>query len=195
MKLKHILLAMGTVGLLGVALPARAQGFATLHNFTNTPDGANPRQLAWMNGLFYGATANGGANGYGSLFRLNTNGAAFAPVYSFTGAGNDGNTPNNPLVRVVLSMMVESGDYFFFALNSEGGLTAFRSELGEANLAGLTTSLPRIRRSATTDVQYRRAVSSFRKNPDPPGVLLDWVCRDHLEHLNVTKDYLELTPA
>ena len=104
-------------------------------------------------------------------------------------------TPNNPLVRVVLTMMVESGDYFFFALNSDGGLTAFRSELGEANLAGLTTNLPRIRRSATTDVQYRRAVSSFRKNPDPPGVLLDWVCRDHLEHLNVTKDYLELTPA
>ena len=64
-------------------------------------------------------------------------------------------TPNNPLVRVVLTMMVESGDYFFFALNSDGGLTAFRSELGEANLAGLTTNLPRIRRSATTDVQYR----------------------------------------
>jgi len=95
----------------------------------------------------------------------------------------------------VLTTMVESGDYFFFALNSEQGLTAFRSEFGDTNLAGLTTNLPRIRGSATSDAQYRRAVSSFRKNPDPPGVLLDWVCRDRLDYLDVAKDYLELTPA
>ena len=103
--------------------------------------------------------------------------------------------PNNPLVRTVLTTMVESGDYFFFALNSEGSLTAFRSEFGEANLAGLRTNLRRIQRSTTTDAEYRRTVSSFQKNPDPPGLLLDWVCHDHLEYLDVANDYLELTPS
>ena len=42
--------------------------------------------------------------------------------------------PNNPLVQTVITAMVESGAYFFFALSSEGRVTAFRSEFGEAAL-------------------------------------------------------------
>src|ERR1019366_8256654 len=98
MKFKHIGLAVGTGLLLGVTLPARAQGFTTQHNFTNTPDGANPRQLVWTNGLFYGSTANGGANGVGSIYKFNPNGPAFTPLYDFTGATNNGSLPNNLLV-------------------------------------------------------------------------------------------------
>ena len=98
MKFKHIGLAVGTGLLLGVTLPARAQGFTTQHNFTNTPDGANPRQLVWTNGLFYGSTANGGANGVGSIYKFNPNGPAFTPLYDFTGATNNGSSPNNLLV-------------------------------------------------------------------------------------------------
>ena len=45
--------------------------------------------------------------------------------------------PNNPLVRTVLTSMVKTKDYFFFALDSQGGVTLFRSECGEANLVGL----------------------------------------------------------
>jgi hypothetical protein len=37
--------------------------------------------------------------------------------------------PNNPLARAVLTAMVESGDYFFFALDSAQSPTAFRSEI------------------------------------------------------------------
>lgn len=102
--------------------------------------------------------------------------------------------PNNPLVRTVLTTMVESGDYFFFAV-SRGAATAFRSEIGQENLAGLKTNLPRIRNSTTTESQYRKAVSAFERNPDPPGVLLDWVCRDHPDYLDLTADRLDLTPA
>jgi hypothetical protein len=102
--------------------------------------------------------------------------------------------PNNPIVQAVLATMIKCGDYFFFAV-SDGSATAFRSQIGQADLAGLKTNFPRIRRSATTDAQYRRAVASFGKNPDPPGTMLDWVCRDHPDYLDLTTDRFELTPA
>lgn len=103
--------------------------------------------------------------------------------------------PNNPLVQAVLTAMVESRDYFFFVLSSNGSATAFRSEIGEENLAGLKTNLPRIQRSTTTDMQYRKAVAQFERNPDPAGTLLDWVCRDNIEYLDLTKDRLDLNPV
>jgi hypothetical protein len=103
--------------------------------------------------------------------------------------------PNNPLVQAVLTTMVTSGDYFFFELNSNGSATAFRSEIGETNLVGLKTNLPRIQRSTTTDMQYRKAVSQFERNPDPAGTLLHWVCRDKVEYLDLTTDRLDLNPV
>jgi hypothetical protein len=103
--------------------------------------------------------------------------------------------PNNPLVQAVLTTMVESKDYFFFALSSNGIATAFRSEIGEDNLAGLKTNLPRIQQSKTTDAQYRKTVSAFMRNPEPPGTLLNWVCRDNVAYLDLSKDRLEMTPA
>jgi len=52
--------------------------------------------------------------------------------------------PKNPLVQTVLTTMVHSGDYVFFAINANGSATAFRSDIGQAALAGLTTNLLRI---------------------------------------------------
>ncbi len=103
--------------------------------------------------------------------------------------------PNNPLVRTVLTTMVESGDYYFFALDTSGSATVFRSAIGEADVAGLSTTLPRIRRSTTTEAQYQRAVTAFEKNLQPPGVLLPWVCRDTSDVLDLTTDRLDLTPT
>src|ERR1700733_6159469 len=98
MKIRNIGLAVGLVWSLGVILPAGAQVFTLQHNFTNMPDGANPRQVVWTNGVFYGAAANGGTNGHGMLYEFNPAGSVFSPVHYFTGATSDGNTPNNPLV-------------------------------------------------------------------------------------------------
>jgi hypothetical protein len=39
--------------------------------------------------------------------------------------------PNNRLVKTVLTRMVESGDYFFFAISPNQSVTAFRSEIGQ----------------------------------------------------------------
>src|SRR6266704_2685012 len=37
--------------------------------------------------------------------------------------------PNNPLVQTVLTMMIESGGYFFLVLNPDQSVTAFWSEI------------------------------------------------------------------
>src|ERR1039457_655037 len=124
MRLKNIGLSVWTGLLLSVSLTARAQVFTAQHNFTNTPDGANPRQLAWMNCLFYGSTANGGINGSGSLFQFSTNGPVFTTIYHFTGAINNGNQPNNLLVTSNLIYGTASGGSnslgMIFAVNTNG---------------------------------------------------------------------------
>ena len=103
--------------------------------------------------------------------------------------------PNNPVVQTVLNRMLETGDYFFFAVDPKGSVTTFRSELGQEDLAGLKTNLPLIKNAKTTDAQYRKAVALFEKNPDPPGRMLNWVCRDDTDYLDLTQHREELTPA
>jgi hypothetical protein len=103
--------------------------------------------------------------------------------------------PNNPVARAVLTLMVETGDYFFFALDSKSSLTAFRSDLGEGNLTALRSYLPRIQHSQTTEAQYQQLVTSFRNKPEPPGTLLRWVCHDNPEYLNLFEERLEMIPA
>ena len=65
--------------------------------------------------------------------------------------------PNNRLVKTVLMRMVESGDYFFFAISCNQSVTAFRSEIGPKNLAGLSTNLRQIqeRRMPNTKERWR----------------------------------------
>ena len=67
-----------------------ASGMETvLHTFTG-PDGAAPAAaLAWdSQHNIYGTTTLGGANGYGTVFKLDSSGN-FTTLYSFTG-GSDG---------------------------------------------------------------------------------------------------------
>ena len=42
--------------------------------------------------------------------------------------------PHHTLAHAVLTTMMDSGDDFFFALDSGNSTRAFRSELGEGNL-------------------------------------------------------------
>jgi hypothetical protein len=100
--------------------------------------------------------------------------------------------PNNPIAQTVLSMMIESGGYFFLLIEPGNKVTAYRSELGDDTLAGLKANLPRIQHSRTTEAEYRSAVSQFSKNPDPPGEMLHWVCCDDAKYLDLSRDRLEL---
>jgi hypothetical protein len=102
--------------------------------------------------------------------------------------------PSNSLAKTVLTNMVESGEYFFFALAPNRRMTAFRSEIGDATLSGLIANLQRIRASTTTESQYNHALAQFRRHPSPPGHVLEWVCRDNLDYLDLTEDRLEMNP-
>jgi uncharacterized repeat protein (TIGR03803 family) len=58
----------------GVVFRLTAKGqFTVLHSFTSTPDGANPTWGSLFrdaSGNIYGVTPNGGANGYGVVFKI-----------------------------------------------------------------------------------------------------------------------------
>jgi hypothetical protein len=103
--------------------------------------------------------------------------------------------PNNPIARTVLKLMIDQGEYFFFAVNPSRSATAFKAEVGEYDLGGILPFLDRIMASKTTDRQYEKAVASFTKNPEPPGTMLNWVCRDKAEYLDLTGDTFVLNPA
>ena len=103
--------------------------------------------------------------------------------------------PNTLLVWTVVTTMVQNEDYFFFALDARGSVTAFRSEIGQADLVGLKTNLPRIHQAQTTEAQYCRTVALFEQHPQPAGMLLPWVCREDAAYLDLTTDRLNMTPA
>lgn len=104
--------------------------------------------------------------------------------------------PNNAVAQAVLQHMIESGDYFFFAIDEETGIaTAFRSEIGDDTLLGLTENWERLQNSTTTEDQYHQVMLKFAANPHPRGIFLKWVCRDNIEYLDLSKDRMDLTPA
>lgn len=77
--------------------------------------------------------------------------------------------PNNPVAQAVLTRMFETGDYFIFVLGASGGVTTFRTEIGQEALSGA-------------------------HHPEPAGPLLEWVCRDDPGYLDLRTDRLDLTP-
>jgi uncharacterized repeat protein (TIGR03803 family) len=75
-------------------------GFTVLHDFTGGIDGANPRAGLILSGnSLYGAAFAGGSWGWGEVFAVNTDGAEFTNLYSFTGRMDGA----NPIGGLVLS--------------------------------------------------------------------------------------------
>ncbi len=73
-------------------LAGHAQTLSVLYTFTNGADGGNPVGLVeGSDGSFYGTAANGGSEGWGSLFQI-TSAGTLTPLYSFK-SGDDGATP------------------------------------------------------------------------------------------------------
>ena len=93
--------------------------------------------------------------------------------------------PNTLLVQTILTKMIESGQYFFLALNPDKTVVTFKADLGEEDIAGLRTNFPKIQAATTTDEEYNRGLHYFHQAPDPAGKLLNWVCRDNMDFLNL----------
>ena len=102
---------------------------------------------------------------------------------------------HNPLVQAVLSTMIKNKDYFFFAINTDQSVISFRSHLEEPDLAGLRTNQENFNKVTCLPEQYEKACQAFAKNPQPPGQILEWVCRDDLDYLDLTHHRLELDPS
>ena len=71
-----------------------------LHSFTGSPDGAQPYAGLVMDnaGNLYGTTQNGGASGFGTVFKVDNTGTE-SVLHSFAGGSSDG---ADPTARVIL---------------------------------------------------------------------------------------------
>lgn len=74
-------------------------GYAVLHGFTSANgDGGNPYgDVALMGSTLYGTTNNGGSNGYGVVFKVNTDGSGYSTLYSLD-PSTDGINPQTGLL-------------------------------------------------------------------------------------------------
>ena len=76
-------------------------GVATiLHNFTSNPDGSEPASgvILGKDGNFYGDTPQGGAYGYGTLFKMTPSGK-LTILYSFNSSTDYATNPTAPLLQ------------------------------------------------------------------------------------------------
>lgn len=91
----------------GVVFRVNADGtaFTNLHVFSGT-DGRNPGNagLTLSGNSLYGTTYLGGATGYGTVFKLQTDGTGFTNLYSFSAVLNGTNSDGaNPTYGVIFS--------------------------------------------------------------------------------------------
>jgi uncharacterized repeat protein (TIGR03803 family) len=117
------------------AVNTDGSGFTNLHSFTNGADGANPYAGLILSGnTLYGTATEGGSNGYGTVFAVNTNGGGFMVLHSFTALDTNTYTTNsdgaNPYAGLILSgnTLYGTADYggtngrgTVFAVNTDGG--------------------------------------------------------------------------
>ncbi len=76
-------------------------GFEILHSFTvSVNDGREPESgsLVVSGSVLFGMTPNGGANGHGTIFRMNVDGTGYQLLHSFDGVKGHGMHPTGSLV-------------------------------------------------------------------------------------------------
>ncbi len=116
-----------------------AGGLTTLVQFTGTTGafpGTSPNTnlLRASDGNFYGTTTSGGANGFGTIFKMAPDGT-FTSLLSFTGtsAGNLGQTPSTNLIQ--------GTDGNIFGTTTSGGGNGSNGTVFKMTPAGALTTL------------------------------------------------------
>jgi uncharacterized repeat protein (TIGR03803 family) len=102
--------------------------FTDLYPFTNGSDGSNPLAALVLSGnTLYGTANNGGTNGLGTIFAVNTDGSGFTVVYTFGSSG--GASPYSSLI-LSGSTLYGTGDAAFSVNTNGTGYTVLRSLRG-----------------------------------------------------------------
>lgn len=159
--------AGGTNGLGTVFALTNGAGFSILHDFglrlgTDHSTGGNTNSggaypetaLLCSSNTLYGATEQGGSGGYGTLFKVNTDGTGFALLHSFT--NGDGNYPSLHMVLIgtnlygttafggIGNFVGGGGNGVIFRVNTDGSgftnLYQFKDSDGANPKAGLVLS-------------------------------------------------------
>ncbi len=141
----------GGTNSLGVVfrIATNGAGFAILHHFSadttrgqTSPDVSGLLQL--RDGFLCGTTPDGGISGNGAVFKLNTNGADFALVYSFSPWGGDGQHPCAGLLQgkdgALYGVAQDGGDAnrgSVFRLDLDGSDCTFLHHFQTNNAGGL----------------------------------------------------------
>jgi len=123
-------------------------GFRILHDFTGGSDGASPWDGLLLSGnTLYGTAYSGGSSGNGTLFGVNTDGAGFTNLYSFTGLNYDpssGGYTNsdgaNPIGGLILTNKTLYGTARFGGSSGKGTVFSRSFNLNHAPLAHATVS-------------------------------------------------------
>src|SRR5947209_569698 len=112
---------------------AHCQSYSFIKNFAGAPnDGDYPAAgLVLIGGTLYGTTEIGGSLGYGTIFRVNTNGTGYGVVKSFS--GSDGAYPaaglilsGNTLFGTTTNNDSDVGGRVFRVNTTGAGLTAVK---------------------------------------------------------------------
>jgi uncharacterized repeat protein (TIGR03803 family) len=107
----------------------------TLWQFGSSPaDGQFPYAALAQgtNGSFYGTTQDGGANGYGTVFRITTNGA-LTVLWSFAGSGPHGQYSDAGLLQ--------GRDGYFYGATFDGGTNGGAGTIFRITSTGSLTTL------------------------------------------------------
>jgi uncharacterized repeat protein (TIGR03803 family) len=84
-------------------------------------DGSYPNSLVVNGSTIYGTTYQGGGDGVGNVFSLNTNGTGFSTLHAFTDGTGDGGEPAAPvLIGSTLYGALETGAIYQIGVNGNG---------------------------------------------------------------------------
>ena len=156
----------GGPGLGGTVFMMSAAGTrTTLYNFCsegtypNCPDGYYPNAglIQATDGNFYGTTVYGGANGYGTVFRISSNGS-LTTLYSFCSqnACTDGGFP--------YAALLQDTDGDFYGATLEGGLGYVGSDTGNGTIFRLSVGLGPFVMTQTTSGRVGSSVNILGTN-------------------------------
>lgn len=115
-----LLAALAITMVPALTVPAEAQTYSVVHNFSTGSDGANPIAGVTIDGSgsLYGTTSAGGGQGFGTVYRLVHSGPnwLFSLVYTFQGLTQNSTDGSAPYSRVVIGP-----DGYLYGTTHSGG--------------------------------------------------------------------------